>query len=80
MPLLDDPAHWRARADEMRLLADNADPGTEALLEVVAQPMMSWPIAPKSASAQSPTRPSPSAQTLRRQICFFSASILANYS
>jgi hypothetical protein len=41
---------------------------------------MSWPIAPKSASAQSPTRPSPSAQTLRRQICFFSASILANYS
>jgi hypothetical protein len=37
MPLLDDPAHWRARADEMRLLADTADPGTEALLEVVAQ-------------------------------------------
>jgi hypothetical protein len=80
MPLLDDPAHWRARADEMRLLADTADSGTEALLEVVAQSYDELADRAESASAQSPTRPSPSAQTLRRQICFFSASILANYS
>jgi hypothetical protein len=37
MSLLDDPAHWRARAEEMRRLASTADPGTKALLEVVAQ-------------------------------------------
>ena len=37
MSLLDDPAHWRARAEEMRRLALTADPGTKALLEVVAQ-------------------------------------------
>jgi hypothetical protein len=36
MSLFDDPAHWR-RAEEMRQLASTADPGTKALLEVVAQ-------------------------------------------
>jgi hypothetical protein len=37
MSLLDDPAHWRARAEEMRRLALAAEPGTRALLEIVAQ-------------------------------------------
>jgi hypothetical protein len=36
MSLLDDPAHWRARAEEMRRLALAAEPGTRALLEIVA--------------------------------------------
>ena len=39
MSLLDDPALWRARADELRRLASAAseEPGTRALLEIVAQ-------------------------------------------
>jgi hypothetical protein len=37
--LLDDPAHWRARAEDIRrmALATTDEPGTRALLEVVAQ-------------------------------------------
>jgi hypothetical protein len=37
MSLLDDPAHWRVRAEEVRRLANAADHGTKALLEIVAQ-------------------------------------------
>jgi hypothetical protein len=38
MSLLDDPAHWRRRAAETRQIARTvSDPGTKALLEVVAE-------------------------------------------
>jgi hypothetical protein len=37
--LFDDPAHWRARAEDMRrqALAASEEPGTRVLLEIVAQ-------------------------------------------
>ena len=38
MSLLDDPGYWRMRAEDMRRLAEaEPDPGTRALLEVVAK-------------------------------------------
>ena len=37
MSLLDDPVHWRVRAEEVRRLANAADLGAKALLEIVAQ-------------------------------------------
>jgi hypothetical protein len=39
MFFLDDPAHWSKRADEMRRLAvaSSDQPGTRALLEILAQ-------------------------------------------
>jgi hypothetical protein len=38
MSLLDDPDYWRARAEEIRRMVNTErDPGTKALLEVLAQ-------------------------------------------